>query len=468
MPGGPKRSQPQRARSSCVTQLHRGSPATTNVDQSGSETWGAETPTRVRNVSSDALMPAFVGSLAGYGVYVLATGNGLRPIFDLPRIAEMRTVDLAWAAAAGVASAAVAYLFAGAVRLALRVAMYVPRVARPALGGLALGLLAVASPHALTNGELELTALTTGVAAAGTLVLAAGAKLAAAVVAMAGEWRGGFIIPLFFVGACLGSAAHIALPDTNQWVLVTAMMVGCNAAVTKTPLGSALVVTEMAGVRLLPTVLIAALALTGPIRVIETQRRQEEEAADDRDRPRRPLISLLDDDYRALAAFRTELRRFLQFSEEAALAVGISPQQHQALLAIRGHPGPGPASVSDVGVRRRHRPPPPLGHRAAGPHRAGRPPPAAGRSRRPPPHALHPDRRGVPGAGRPLRAAPARAPPDPGRGRRPGPARPRPGGQLITPAGCVPGGRGTRCAPRGPGAPARPPRRRTPPGSWSR
>ena len=55
-----------------------------------------------------------------------------------------------------------------------------------------------------------------------------------------------------------------------------------------------------------------------------------------------------DEDYRALAAFRTELRRFLAFSERAARDAGLTPQQHQMLLAVRGHPGPGPASVSDV------------------------------------------------------------------------------------------------------------------------
>lgn len=55
-----------------------------------------------------------------------------------------------------------------------------------------------------------------------------------------------------------------------------------------------------------------------------------------------------DADYRALAAFRTELRRFLAFSEEAARDAGLTPQQHQMLLVVRGHPGPGPASVSDV------------------------------------------------------------------------------------------------------------------------
>ena len=58
--------------------------------------------------------------------------------------------------------------------------------------------------------------------------------------------------------------------------------------------------------------------------------------------------TLGDDEYRALAAFRTELRRFLAFSETAARDAGLTPQQHQMLLAVRGHPGPGPASVSDV------------------------------------------------------------------------------------------------------------------------
>jgi DNA-binding MarR family transcriptional regulator len=43
-------------------------------------------------------------------------------------------------------------------------------------------------------------------------------------------------------------------------------------------------------------------------------------------------------DYRALAAFRYELRRFLAFSEEAARSAGIEPQQHQLLLAVEGLP----------------------------------------------------------------------------------------------------------------------------------
>jgi len=44
-------------------------------------------------------------------------------------------------------------------------------------------------------------------------------------------------------------------------------------------------------------------------------------------------------EYESLSAFRYALRRFLRFSEEAAEAVGLTPQQHQALLAIKGFPG---------------------------------------------------------------------------------------------------------------------------------
>jgi DNA-binding MarR family transcriptional regulator len=49
-----------------------------------------------------------------------------------------------------------------------------------------------------------------------------------------------------------------------------------------------------------------------------------------------PRVTL--SDYRALAAFRYELRRFLAFSEQAARAADIEPQQHQLLLAIGGLP----------------------------------------------------------------------------------------------------------------------------------
>ena len=41
-------------------------------------------------------------------------------------------------------------------------------------------------------------------------------------------------------------------------------------------------------------------------------------------------------DYRSLADFRYEIRRFLNFSEQAAREAGIEPHQHQALLAIKG------------------------------------------------------------------------------------------------------------------------------------
>src|SRR5689334_14851055 len=44
-------------------------------------------------------------------------------------------------------------------------------------------------------------------------------------------------------------------------------------------------------------------------------------------------------DYRLLAEFRHLLRGFLAFSEEAARRAGLTPQQHQALLALKGSEG---------------------------------------------------------------------------------------------------------------------------------
>ena len=45
-------------------------------------------------------------------------------------------------------------------------------------------------------------------------------------------------------------------------------------------------------------------------------------------------------DYEALAAIRRGMRQFLEFSAGAAGAAGLTPAQHQALLAIKGMPDP--------------------------------------------------------------------------------------------------------------------------------
>ena len=60
---------------------------------------------------------------------------------------------------------------------------------------------------------------------------------------------------------------------------------------------------------------------------------------------------LRDRDFQALADFRHALRVFLRFSEHAARAEGLTPNQHQLLLAIRGWSGAGAPTITDVAER---------------------------------------------------------------------------------------------------------------------
>jgi len=53
-------------------------------------------------------------------------------------------------------------------------------------------------------------------------------------------------------------------------------------------------------------------------------------------------------DYEELLGFRTALRRFLAWSEEQARGAGLTPAQHQLLLAIKGHPGETAPTVGEL------------------------------------------------------------------------------------------------------------------------
>jgi DNA-binding MarR family transcriptional regulator len=60
------------------------------------------------------------------------------------------------------------------------------------------------------------------------------------------------------------------------------------------------------------------------------------------------VSDLGDEHYRRLLGFRTGLRRFLHWSEDEAKTAGLTPAQHQLLLAIRGHPGPAGPTVGEL------------------------------------------------------------------------------------------------------------------------
>ena len=55
--------------------------------------------------------------------------------------------------------------------------------------------------------------------------------------------------------------------------------------------------------------------------------------------------------YRALADFRYELRRFLRYSEEITRRHGMTPLQYQMLLQVRGYPGRSRATVGELAER---------------------------------------------------------------------------------------------------------------------
>lgn len=62
-------------------------------------------------------------------------------------------------------------------------------------------------------------------------------------------------------------------------------------------------------------------------------------------------VSVSKAEYESIAALRYAIRRLLRLSERAARREGITPQQHQLLLAIKGFPNRDSVSVSELAQR---------------------------------------------------------------------------------------------------------------------
>ena len=88
-------------------------------------------------------------------------------------------------------------------------------------------------------------------------------------------FRGGFIFPLFFIGATLGLAVSLAFPQVPLAVAVLCLMAAVNVAVTKTPISTTVILTSLSGTSMLPVIVTASFAsflLTTRLSLIHSQR----------------------------------------------------------------------------------------------------------------------------------------------------------------------------------------------------
>src|SRR5690554_8223235 len=84
-------------------------------------------------------------------------------------------------------------------------------------------------------------------------------KITAISITVTSGWRGGFIIPLFFVGATLSLIINELFPDINASLAIICCMAAINSTVTRTPMSTTILIATLTGFTYLIPILFASL-----------------------------------------------------------------------------------------------------------------------------------------------------------------------------------------------------------------
>jgi CIC family chloride channel protein len=196
---------------------------------------------------SAALLYTMLASIVAYAINGLFVGY--RPLFSVPqRIALERPLDYAWYVVLGAAAGLVAILLPAVfyrTRDAFR-RLAIPGYLKPALGGLLMGVLALALPQVVGGGYGWMQAAIDGRLAASMVAILVFAKIVAMSLTVSSGGSGGVFAPCLFVGAMLGAfiAAVGKLPSAP---FVVVGMAAVFAGTAHVPIATLMMVTEMTG-----------------------------------------------------------------------------------------------------------------------------------------------------------------------------------------------------------------------------
>lgn len=248
----------------------------------GAALFALEIPHRRGLEYYEAVAPAVISAIFSFAVFRISTGITIGGFYHFESVPQLTPMNLLEGLVLGIVGAGVAVMFIYIFRFIghLLEPLEEHLIALATLGGLCIGLIAFFFPQTLFFSEEQIhTVIETGMTLSVTmLLLIAVAKMFAISFTLHSGFLGGFIFPLFFIGANVGLAIAIAIPQIHPTVGMVCLMAAVNVAVTKTPVSTSIILSVLSGTAMLPVIVISSFTsfiLTGQIAMIGTQRSRQ-------------------------------------------------------------------------------------------------------------------------------------------------------------------------------------------------
>lgn len=208
-----------------------------------------------------AIIPALVASCFSYIIFAIIINLGIGPIWELPAYEMVDKFDFVYAVLFGLCATAIGWGFIYYTKLlqSLFQKIKTPIYVKTFIGGIILGSIAFILPITRYFGHDQINTLLTESFSLNVLLAILVFKIIAISVTVTSGWRGGFIIPLFFVGASLALIIHHYFPTVNLALTVVSCMAAINACVTRTPMSTTILLSTLTGFTYFIPILFASL-----------------------------------------------------------------------------------------------------------------------------------------------------------------------------------------------------------------
>ncbi|MDW5287716.1 chloride channel protein [Formosa sp. PL04] len=227
-----------------------------------------------------AIIPALVASSFSYIVFALIVHLGLGPTWNLSAYEYSGVFDFGYAVFFAIIATAVGWLFIFCIKFFKLIfeKRPLPIYIKTLVGGLLLGVIAYYLPITRYFGHHEINEIINEHFPLKLLFIILIFKIIAIAITVTSGWRGGFIIPLFFVGTTLGLIIHQFIPSVSLTLTIVSCMAAINACVTRTPMSTTILLTTLTGFGHLIPILFASLTgyfLAPKIPFISSQKHQD-------------------------------------------------------------------------------------------------------------------------------------------------------------------------------------------------